>query len=411
MPMPACTTLRLAVTTIDPPSVMCRAACLIRRYGPVRLTSSTRDHSGDVEVDEPGDDPMPALANATSRRPKRSRRDADEPLDVGLRRRRRPSPSRPPRRAPSPPGSSGRGVEVAHDDLRALGHEPAGRRQADARGPAGDDRDLAGEATSDRGLLSVIGPPSPGGQHSRTTSAKGIRKMRTTPCILATGCVERVPHEQRTPQAPRPRAGPRAAEAIVDRDGWRELTMTRAGQRAGREGAVALQPRPATSRRCAASCRTGRSGSSASASTARPWAASGETAMRALAHDLPPLRPGAPPPLRPGHAGARRPRGLRRRLRRRRRRPHGRHPLLRHRRHLASSSSSAPSPRCTACSSWRTPGSSRRRSTPTTSSSGCSTSSSTCSTPPLRAKPGPADRPPTDAPTAGGDDHRESRPR
>ena len=83
MPMPACTALRLAVTTMDPPAVMCGAAALIMRYGPVRFTSSTRDHSATSRSTSRATDPMPALAKAKSRPPKRQPH-PDEPFDVGL---------------------------------------------------------------------------------------------------------------------------------------------------------------------------------------------------------------------------------------------------------------------------------------------------------------------------------------
>ena len=96
-------------------------------------------------------DPMPALAKAMSRRPNRHRR-LDEPLDVVL--DGDVAPARSTDRVAELVGDrrERRRREVGDDDPPALGDEAAGGGQADAGGTAGDDRDLAGEATGCRAL-------------------------------------------------------------------------------------------------------------------------------------------------------------------------------------------------------------------------------------------------------------------
>ena len=141
MPRPGCTAFRLAVTTIAPPSVMRGAVCLIVSMGPTRHTSTVRFQSSTSESTMSPLVPMPALANAMSRRPNASdavaASDFDRTLvgDVAL---------------DDPHGVTEplldlvepRLVDVADDDPRALGDEPLHRGEPDARPAAGHDRDL-----------------------------------------------------------------------------------------------------------------------------------------------------------------------------------------------------------------------------------------------------------------------------
>ena len=72
MPRPACTALRLVVITIEPPDRISGTQCLMVRNGPTRHTSTTARHCSRSASVISVLVPMPALANATSRRPNRS---------------------------------------------------------------------------------------------------------------------------------------------------------------------------------------------------------------------------------------------------------------------------------------------------------------------------------------------------